>query len=508
MDRNNNRDIVYCHECENEWYRDEHGLECPECHSDFIEIVEPDHDPRQDEQHIPADTQALGEFNAPDPDEDDIDNLQWEQTGPDRYRIHGTYRTTMPAGGQQGQGQGQQGGLMGMVGGILQNYLGAQQQGQQQRRLEGEQQRGANTPGRPASAPGSPPPDDQQSGGNGTFIRHGSGPGFSYTIASTSRGNIGGFGFGSGSGPPNLLPRNANGPQPYQNQPDHIEQMLNQMIMNIGAGPGSPMGAGGMRMGPGGHPFHDHDMHPGGFGGGPFMMGGGGGGAGQMPPIAHLFNLFGGGGGPPGAMGDAVYSQEALDRIITQLMEQHQAGNAPGPASEAAIKALPTKQISAADQGENGKAECSICMDEVALGGTVSVLPCQHWFHHECIKAWLSEHDTCPHCRQGIMSKDSRGEGSAQPRAPTQEPLHDMRSPEYTRPAVPGAYPFPRQNSGGGGDGSMQNPYQVPDSPNLNRRNSTGDRRRSSGGGSVFSRMRDAFSGGGSGSASGSGNRG
>ena len=51
-------------------------------------------------------------------------------------------------------------------------------------------------------------------------------------------------------------------------------------------------------------------------------------------------------------MGDAVYSQEALNRIFTQLTEQHQAGNAPGPASGAAIKALPTKQISEADHGE------------------------------------------------------------------------------------------------------------------------------------------------------------
>jgi len=35
----NNRDLVFCHQCENEWYRDEHGLECPDCHSDVVEIV-------------------------------------------------------------------------------------------------------------------------------------------------------------------------------------------------------------------------------------------------------------------------------------------------------------------------------------------------------------------------------------------------------------------------------------------------------------------------------------
>jgi E3 ubiquitin-protein ligase RNF115/126 len=33
------RDMMFCHECADEWYRDEHGLTCPECHSDFTEIV-------------------------------------------------------------------------------------------------------------------------------------------------------------------------------------------------------------------------------------------------------------------------------------------------------------------------------------------------------------------------------------------------------------------------------------------------------------------------------------
>jgi Zn finger protein HypA/HybF involved in hydrogenase expression len=33
------RDMMFCHECADEWYRDEHGLSCPECGSDFTEIV-------------------------------------------------------------------------------------------------------------------------------------------------------------------------------------------------------------------------------------------------------------------------------------------------------------------------------------------------------------------------------------------------------------------------------------------------------------------------------------
>jgi E3 ubiquitin-protein ligase RNF115/126 len=58
--------------------------------------------------------------------------------------------------------------------------------------------------------------------------------------------------------------------------------------------------------------------------------------------------------------------------------------------------------------GDEHKAECSICMDEVNIGEQVTELPCKHWFHHQCVSAWLLEHDTCPHCRKGI-TKDSEG---------------------------------------------------------------------------------------------------
>ena len=35
------RELVFCHACSNEWLRDQHGLQCPHCHSDVVEIVSP-----------------------------------------------------------------------------------------------------------------------------------------------------------------------------------------------------------------------------------------------------------------------------------------------------------------------------------------------------------------------------------------------------------------------------------------------------------------------------------
>jgi len=102
--------------------------------------------------------------------------------------------------------------------------------------------------------------------------------------------------------------------------------------------------------------------------------------------------------------GDAVYSQEELDRVISQLIDHNNTGSAPPPASKAAIRSLPTKKVDQEMLGPDGKAECSICMDTVELGTEVTVLPCTHWFHYNCIEAWLSQHNTCPHCRRSIDS--------------------------------------------------------------------------------------------------------
>lgn len=135
---------------------------------------------------------------------------------------------------------------------------------------------------------------------------------------------------------------------------------------------------------------------------------GGLGGDNVPPPFLNLFQSLGlipGGG----QMGDFVYSQEGLDRIVSQLMEQTATSNAPPPATEADIDALPRKKVSEDLLGPEHTAECSICMDEVNIGEEVTELPCKHWFHHLCISAWLIEHDTCPHCRKGITSHPEGG---------------------------------------------------------------------------------------------------
>lgn len=150
-----------------------------------------------------------------------------------------------------------------------------------------------------------------------------------------------------------------------------------------------------------------------------------------------------------GQHGDAVYTDEALDRIITQMMDQTNANSAPGPASAAAITALPKQKVDKTFMGQDGKAECSVCMDGVDIGDEVTMLPCKHWFHGDCVGAWLKEHDTCPHCRQGIMPKDAP-EDASRPRSPDQAPRNfqnpfvGMQPPTPTAPPDPSTFTRPR----------------------------------------------------------------
>ncbi|KAB5515622.1 hypothetical protein GE09DRAFT_576156 [Coniochaeta sp. 2T2.1] len=108
---------------------------------------------------------------------------------------------------------------------------------------------------------------------------------------------------------------------------------------------------------------------------------------------------------PGGDNGDAVYSQEALDRIISQLIPQ--SSKAPPPASEESIAKLGKRKVGIEDLGSDGKVECVICVEELHVGDEVTVLPCKHWFHGDCVTLWLKEHNTCPICRTPIET-DSR----------------------------------------------------------------------------------------------------
>ena len=72
------------------------------------------------------------------------------------------------------------------------------------------------------------------------------------------------------------------------------------------------------------------------------------------------------------------------------------------PRRENAFDRLPQRVITQNDISNVEK--CSICLDGFILNSTAKMLPCEHFFHLECLQKWVQEYDKkiCPLCRAGI----------------------------------------------------------------------------------------------------------
>ena len=397
-DRENGRELLYCHACANEWYKDQSGLECPNCHSDAVEVIDQGNDPR--DNHIGPtnssdnEAQPLGRNadalphhplhhhnpwanDTSDPDEGDIEHVTFNPA-PGIHFQRTTFRSTSP------QGQNSQDAfapLFSSFAGMFNNGSASPS--------------GFGDPRSPF-----PPPGQQQFHANHNhppFLTNPMNPNGPPRV----RTNVRVFGAGD---------------QSLNSLHAVMQTMLATLQENAIHANNDP-----------------HAQHRGQPEGNPFDF--------LMQTLTQFRDPA------RAAHGDAVFTDEAMDRIISQMMEQQgSAGSAPGPATAAAIDALPKKQADKDMVGTDGKAECSVCMDAVLLGDEVTVLPCKHWFHGECVGAWLKEHDTCPHCRQGIMPKDGPIDANT-PRSPGQSPRHNQNpwGLGSSPPGSPSGMPTPGQ---------------------------------------------------------------
>uniref|UniRef100_A0AAR2JA23 RING-type E3 ubiquitin transferase n=1 Tax=Pygocentrus nattereri TaxID=42514 RepID=A0AAR2JA23_PYGNA len=147
--------------------------------------------------------------------------------------------------------------------------------------------------------------------------------------------------------------------------------------------------------------------------------------------LAGLFANSGVPGSPPlswtGMLhsnpGDYAWGQGGLDAVITQLLGQFE-NTGPPPADKEKISSLPTVIVSQEQADSN--MECPVCKEDYTVGEPVRQLPCNHFFHSDCIVPWLELHDTCPVCRKSLNGEDS---SSNQP--PTEPSLNtDPRTQE------------------------------------------------------------------------------
>lgn len=434
-DASGQSDQVYCHSCNNTFPHDEHGLICPRCDGDITEIVSPpskqgrlrsslilpqitpESDPRTEHEspQTPPELHDLRRHypwrrssNDTDPEEADIEEHVTHGPGGSVFfsqTIRSSRPPNIPFGTRPRRRDQFPEEDPDHVMTDFQNMLGT---------LMG-----------PALRPG----QTGRSGPDTLFTQNHTAFGPN-TFHTTTRGpNVVGGRFTFTTGP--LRPRDADGPQPGDSPVGDLNAYAlpqispngRLLVVSIRAPSdhlprilGSLLGAM--------HPPGEHDQDPNARGM-PSPFGG---------LLASLLN-------PANARhGDAVYSQEALDSIISTLMEQHPTSNAPGPASPEAISSLPKKSIDEQMLGTEGKAECSVCMDEVHIGDEVVSLPCKHWFHEQCATMWLSEHNTCPICRKGIegdsppsASRRSSNGGNQSPRTERRSSRISLNRPSLSR---------------------------------------------------------------------------
>lgn len=122
----------------------------------------------------------------------------------------------------------------------------------------------------------------------------------------------------------------------------------------------------------------------------------------------HELSLGSPGGSENGRMGDYVFNQEALDQVITQIIE-HSNANRPVPATEQIIEKLPREVLM--EGSTMLERDCAVCKEQFSLQTEdpdeqiVVTLPCNHPFHMACILPWLKSSGTCPVCRHALIAQ-------------------------------------------------------------------------------------------------------
>ncbi|KAK1779159.1 hypothetical protein QBC45DRAFT_144217 [Copromyces sp. CBS 386.78] len=427
LDATTGREVVYCYGCENEWYRDDYphlDLECPSCHNDFVQIVEPDNDPRPG-------VQQQGPRSDSDPDEDDIDEYFASRDGPGsffmRRSVYHSPDSPFQSPFNRSSGTGVEDldsspdrlrarpddsaeAVASRFADMFAELGGVRVSGQQARSMFGTQPRIQRT----------------------TFTRSDGGvASVTFTTTTTTGG-------APGDGPE--VPAFDTYVRSRHGNPG----IRRHAIIVVTNGRANSNGDGSLFRGLFGNiPSPGAEDPSGGPGQGGGQRGPPGFAAGLQEFIASLLN-------PQAAVhGDAVYTQEALDRIITTLMEANPQSNAAPPATQAAIEKLPKKILDEQMVGPEGKAECTICIDDMYKGDEATVLPCKHWFHGECVTLWLKEHNTCPICRMPIEGNNPSGSNNHghnfQPSEPRPE-ANTSSSSVFASASAPGRNTFESVN--------------------------------------------------------------
>ena len=96
-----------------------------------------------------------------------------------------------------------------------------------------------------------------------------------------------------------------------------------------------------------------------------------------------------------------------IDNIITHIMlhDTNKYGNP--PAAKKAVESLKKYKINEEKIKEFGfENSCAVCKDEFNIGEECLSMPCNHYFHGNCLIPWLKERNSCPVCRYELPTDD------------------------------------------------------------------------------------------------------
>lgn len=93
-----------------------------------------------------------------------------------------------------------------------------------------------------------------------------------------------------------------------------------------------------------------------------------------------------------------------LEQLLQHLAENDLSRHGTPPARKEAVAAMPSVKI-------EETMGCSVCLEELEIGGEATEMPCKHKFHERCILPWLELHSSCPVCRFQIPADESKNFG-------------------------------------------------------------------------------------------------
>jgi hypothetical protein len=96
--------------------------------------------------------------------------------------------------------------------------------------------------------------------------------------------------------------------------------------------------------------------------------------------------------------------------------------------TENEFNAIPIKSFSyVLANNANADIACSVCRSEFASTDQVKYLSCRHFFHVNCVKQWLTQHNSqCPICRVQVLPNSRPNDDATENTVPNTEPDDDV----------------------------------------------------------------------------------